>query len=50
MRTYDLCHDLAGCRVAFSDLLGDDIQGAIFCRDLLLESLGTLIERGDPGQ
>jgi hypothetical protein len=51
MRGDDLCHDLAGgCRLAIGDPLGDDTQGAIFRRDLLLEALGTLIERGDPGQ
>ena len=33
--------------MAVGDLLGDDIQGAIFCRELFLEPFGTLIERGD---
>jgi hypothetical protein len=40
---------VTGRRLPIGELLGDDIQRAIFRSNLLLESLGALIERGDPG-
>ncbi len=43
-------HRTAALKAAIADLMGNDVQGPVFRFNLISESSGALIKRGDPGQ